>query len=405
MSKKTKPEVLHRNLEKAIQQNNTEKILSLVVNENVDVNSRDISHDLLTILMKVCYLEIPDRDIVDIINEVLEREPDVNMQDSLGRTAIMHACISGKGDVVDCLVSDPDSRIDIFDFDGNSALMYAVKTGSLPIVKRILDHPGGLALLDVYDTNGLSPLTYTKDKGEPRLYKLLTSYQKNFPQNNERQAKKTRSPHLPPPYSPRLERLRKQGQTPPDALNRSFERTSPKSIYIDDETRHSLSLSTPKLKRRNFRSSDAIKCGREVNLPIIRRTDSSENCTDYHQSPLVSRLKERRNSLSLPDLRDMSGCLVASGESTPVYPSSSEGYSSEEEEDDSIFGPYKSPRKQVNKQVKKCLSENQITFPQIKTPPKNKQLQRTMTDTCVFGIGKKDGGRNNKKIHIPSGLL
>ncbi|XP_060083885.1 ankyrin repeat domain-containing protein 34B-like [Ylistrum balloti] len=153
MSKTTKPEVLHRNLEKAIQQNNVEKILNLIRNENVHVNSRDVGHDLLTVLMKVCYLEIPDCDIVNIINEILEREPDVNMQDSLGRTAIMHACISGKSDVVDCLINDPDSRIDIFDFDGNSALMYAVKTGSLPIIKRIMDHPGGIALLDIYDTN------------------------------------------------------------------------------------------------------------------------------------------------------------------------------------------------------------------------------------------------------------
>ncbi|XP_033726031.1 uncharacterized protein LOC117315779 [Pecten maximus] len=401
MSRTTKPEVLQKNLEKAIQQNNVEKILGLVRNTNVDVNSRDVSHGLLTILMKMCYLEISDHEIVNILNEVLEREPDVNMQDSLGRTAIMHACISGKNEVVDCLISDPESRIDIFDFDGNSALMYAVKTGSLSIVKRIMDHPGGLALLDVYDTDGLSPLTYTKKKGDPRVYKLLSSYQTNFPQNNDRHPTKTRSPQLPPPYSPRLDRLRKKGHTPNDM---SFERTSPKAIYIDDETNHSLSLSTPKLKRRNFRSSDAIACEAELNLPVILRTDSSDNANDYIKSPLASRLKERRNSLSLPDLRDTSGCLVASGESTPVYPSSSEGYSSEEGED-SIFCPYKSPRKPVNKQVKKCLSENQITFPKIKTPPKNKQLQRTMTDTCVFGIGKKDGGRSGKKIHIPSGLI
>ncbi|XP_069102907.1 ankyrin repeat domain-containing protein 34C-like [Argopecten irradians] len=396
MSRATKPEVLQKNLEKAIQQNNVEKILNLVRNENVDVNSRDIGHDLLTTLMKVCYLEIPDREIVNIINEVLERDPEMNIQDSLGRTAIMHACISGKHDVVDCLISDPDSRIDIFDFDGNSALMYAVKTGSVSIVKRIMDHPGGLALLDVYDTNGMSPLTYAKKKSDPKLYKLLSSYQKNFPKNNERQHAKTT---LPPPYSPRLERLRKKGKTPPDMC---IERTSPKSIYIDDETNHSLSLSTPKLKRRNYRSSDAIACEQEVNLPTILRTissDTGENCN----SPLLSRLKERRNSLSLPDLRNTSGCLVASGENTPAYPSSSDGYSSEEG-DDSLFGQYKSPRKPVNRQVKKCVSENQITFPKIKTP-KNKQLQRTMTDTCVFGLKKKDGGGTSKKIHIPSGLI
>lgn len=155
MSRSAKPEALQRALVKAIQNNKGDKILTLVQNANVDINTRDISQDLLTILMKVCYLKIPDREIINILNEILERDPDINIQDSFGRTAIIHACIAGNFEVTDCLISDPESRIDVFDFDGNSALMHAVKTGSVPIAKRILEHPGGVSLLEVHNSNGL----------------------------------------------------------------------------------------------------------------------------------------------------------------------------------------------------------------------------------------------------------
>ena len=145
---------LHQMLDDAIKSDDINLVHDLVNNENVDINRRDISLDLQTILMKICYMTGPEVEIVKVLHEIIERDPDVNSQDSHGRTAMMHACISGQCEVTDVLVSDPETRIDICDFDGNSVLIHAIKSGKYAIVKRILDHPGGFNLLLVYNSNG-----------------------------------------------------------------------------------------------------------------------------------------------------------------------------------------------------------------------------------------------------------
>jgi ankyrin repeat protein len=143
-----------KSLRTLIKKRDIEKIKSLISNPRFDVNIRDLTQDLQTPLMKLCYSEINDTNLMTIMDLLLDRNADLNTQDSLGRTAVMHACIARRTTIADYIISDPTTRLEMFDFDGNSVLTHAVKSADFIIAKRILDHPAGPPLLEIYNSNG-----------------------------------------------------------------------------------------------------------------------------------------------------------------------------------------------------------------------------------------------------------
>jgi hypothetical protein len=145
---------LQATLQLALQSSDFNAIKSIVENDSFDVNWRDVTHDLQSVVMKLCYVKLSDVEIIQLFDAIFEKDPDLNLQDSHGRTALMHACIAGKEELAEYLISDPTTRIEVFDFDGNSVLSHAVKVKHLRTVRRLLDHPNGHLLVEVYNSFG-----------------------------------------------------------------------------------------------------------------------------------------------------------------------------------------------------------------------------------------------------------
>ncbi|XP_052085278.1 uncharacterized protein LOC127722476 [Mytilus californianus] len=368
-----------KNLKTLIKRRDIEKIKTLINNPKFEVNVRDVTQDLQTPMMKLCYSEIPDSSLMAIMDLLLERYADLNLQDSSGKTAMMHACLARRTTIADYIISDPTSRLEMFDFDGNSVLSHAVKNIDYIITKRILEHPAGISLLEIYNSNGQKPLHMAIKSGNKKIIKIIEQFEANIPRAKvkEKQIKLGHDP-VPSIYSPRTERKLLLKRGPVDSSLALQLETSSKN----DDSDHALTLSSVKLNRSK-------KCANTILSPDLILPSISEktekNRTWNMESPLARR-KARRNSVSLPDLRDSP--LVQSGENTPLMLDLIDGPDGDDDDDDTFINSGRSPRKTTEniQNIRKCISENQLSFPSIinKNTSKNSQVKRTLTESSIY---------------------
>ena len=128
--------------------------VALVQDPDVDANHRDISHDLQTLLMRICYLNLSITDLERVFAAIFDKGPDVNIQDSWGRTALMHACIANKPGYIEGLLEYGDTDISMTDFDGNNALSYAIQNCDIYTMEDILNHQNGGSLATKINAKG-----------------------------------------------------------------------------------------------------------------------------------------------------------------------------------------------------------------------------------------------------------
>ncbi|XP_061190975.1 uncharacterized protein LOC133199116 [Saccostrea echinata] len=375
---------LQATLQLALRSSDFDAIKSIVENDNFDVNWRDVTHDLQSLVMKLCYVELNQEEVLQLYDAIFEKDPDLNLQDSHGRTALMHACIAGKEDIVDYLISDPTTRIEIFDFDGNSVLSHAVKAQDVRTTRRLLDHPSGHLLLEVYNCFGQRPIDIAEKQERKEYYNLLRKYQKEQ-RPMESQKKMT---VLPPAFSPQNEAaLRLNASKASSLTDVDLLKCTPRSTYIDDETPN-LYLTSPKLRRKKHKRS-IDKSYLETSLPAIKSNDinrsNKASPREQHKQKLKadSKQRERRNSISLPDLRDSPGGLVTSSGNTPIE---NYDYSSDSDfSDDAIVDlSHGSPRKPIERVVKRSASEKQIGFPSIDKGKEGSKVKRTLTEGSLY---------------------
>ncbi|KAK3094413.1 hypothetical protein FSP39_001483 [Pinctada imbricata] len=130
---------------------------------------------------------------------------------------------------------------------------------------------------------------------------------------------------------------------------------------------------------------------KERGLPAISLTKDNQNGSSENDKK--KRQRSRKNSISLPDLRDSPGGLVTSGQNTP---SCSYDYSSDSDFSDDVIIPptFMSPRKKCEGiTVKRSISEKQIGFPSIKGHnSEDGKVKRTLTDANVYR-------HSDEKIH------
>jgi hypothetical protein len=176
-----------------------------------------------------------------------------------------------------------------------------------------------------------------------------------------------------------------------------IDKCTPRSTYIDDETPH-LYLTSPKLRRKKHRKShDSLQM--ETLLPAIKsNTNSIKNSTPRKNDKdklKGKKERERKNSISLPDLRDSPGGLVTSGGNTP---NENYDYSSDSDFSDDAFVDltYGSPRKSVECVVKRSASEKHIGFPSITKGNDAAKVKRTLTEGSVYS--NSDGKLNRLKL-------
>ena len=131
-----------------------EAAVSLLQENDIDLDYRDVTHDLQTLLMRICYCKLSYTDLEHVLAAIFDKAPDVNVQDSWGRTVLMHACIANKPILIEGLLDYEETDVTIADFDGNNALSYAVQNCDIHSMEDILSHRDGGLLVSKHNAKG-----------------------------------------------------------------------------------------------------------------------------------------------------------------------------------------------------------------------------------------------------------
>lgn len=126
-----------RALHRALSDSDHRMITQLLCAGDVDVNHREPACGLQTVLMRICHVPMDPDERSVLVNKILKLGANVNLTDVTGRTAIAHACIAEKNDVIEML-SRSDCDPNIPDNDGNTPLLYAVKSRKPDVVFKLL---------------------------------------------------------------------------------------------------------------------------------------------------------------------------------------------------------------------------------------------------------------------------
>ena len=118
----------------------------------INVDLRDVTHGLQTLLMRLCHVPVDDAKRREILYLILARGPTVNIQDSSGRTALMHACIAEKLDIIQALSGIEECDPNVTDEDMNSALTYAVRSRKPLVVETLLVLSKTMGLMLITET-------------------------------------------------------------------------------------------------------------------------------------------------------------------------------------------------------------------------------------------------------------
>ena len=128
----------NKKLHKLLSELDFEGTIKNLKESQIDVDFRDVTHGLQTLLMRLCHVPADDAKRREILFLILARNPSINIQDSSGRTALMHACIAEKLDIIQALSSIEDCDPNVVDEDINSALTYAVRSRKPHVVEILL---------------------------------------------------------------------------------------------------------------------------------------------------------------------------------------------------------------------------------------------------------------------------
>lgn len=145
---------VHQHLRERLNAGDVDYVIEALQNDDVDVDHRYVTHDLQTLLMNLCYVNLETSSVFAILNAILGRSPDVNIQDSWGRTALVHACIANRPCIIEKLLEYEHMNLGVIDFDGNSALSYAVQNCDIYTLEDLLQHRDGSSLLSIHNAKG-----------------------------------------------------------------------------------------------------------------------------------------------------------------------------------------------------------------------------------------------------------
>ncbi|KAH9507737.1 hypothetical protein Btru_053589 [Bulinus truncatus] len=138
----------------AVRNGDTDQILWLLQTGQVDVNYRDVTHDLETPMMSLCHANLPlpppasestkdtdDRNsslraILEAVRQVGLR---VDQQDALGKTLAMHACIN-HNDAMLRFAIERGCNPAVADRKGKNLMHYVAMSGSDVIASLVLDN-------------------------------------------------------------------------------------------------------------------------------------------------------------------------------------------------------------------------------------------------------------------------
>lgn len=149
VSEDNKLEENNQSVVKAIQENDEEKVKSLVASENVNQFTEDYwFHAKVPLLFIASKLGR-----ANIVKLLLQKGAEIDAVDSLGRTALQAACEENFEDVVDILLTknaDPNvKRFDEHRTPNNTPLGCAIKTGNMSTIEKLLKAGAHVNLYDM----------------------------------------------------------------------------------------------------------------------------------------------------------------------------------------------------------------------------------------------------------------
>jgi hypothetical protein len=301
---------------------------------------------------------------------------------------------------------------------------------------------------------GQSPYTIAQKSGDKSVIRLFDSYMNNTASLEKKKRRKPRNRDvikLPPTYSPSPERSARNPserkevqyvskyqcnndrlQSTGNELKLDIKATKDLTNFENDakgkcdsapvirserlcreEVVSSLSLSSPKLARRHHKQDcllqETLLLNQSRNFPQVKAeskfTDRSE---DKLELPEYSFRKQRRPSLSLPDLRNVSGFLVNSGSSTPTDSGDISKRSTptknvqNDSDDDDVFSQscpsYRSKSKPI---FKRQTSEKHVVLPDINKGNTTLSSPANMRKAVVSLARNRKYSNSDDQLHRP----
>ena len=97
------------------------------------------------------------------LQKILELNPDLNVRDSIGRTALHFACRAGEMERVQLLAEHDDCDVDVVTKSGVSPLMMAVESGKMNVVVACLNSNLNPFLKDALERNAFDYAQHYRD--------------------------------------------------------------------------------------------------------------------------------------------------------------------------------------------------------------------------------------------------
>ena len=141
---------------------NNENVLFFLLELNITLPIENDDTDLMIASEKGDYLTV---------QFLLNKDPDINIQDNNGWTALMYASRYGHHQVAALLLSK-DPYINIQSNDGWTALILASRYGHHQVVELLLSKDPGI---DIQDNDGWTALMVASDNGHHQVVELLLS--------------------------------------------------------------------------------------------------------------------------------------------------------------------------------------------------------------------------------------
>ncbi|XP_022106573.1 ankyrin repeat, SAM and basic leucine zipper domain-containing protein 1-like [Acanthaster planci] len=166
-----------KNLLNVMRTNSFTRIKSALTVPGIHFGSRDPEHDLQTLLMRVCRLDMPPRNRRDLAKILLDKQQlDVNAKDSEGMTALAHACMMGDTTMLKLLAEEADVDPNIADREGDTPLLHACRAGQDDLVATLLTHFVRCGLqVDQSNNQGVTPLIEAARGGHADICRRLVT--------------------------------------------------------------------------------------------------------------------------------------------------------------------------------------------------------------------------------------
>ena len=167
--------------ESCYKRDNNTKIVSLLDNNGININTKNKDNDNNNALMLAVF-----RNNQQLVELLLARNIDINSRNDLGDTALSIACDNSKGEIVKLILNHKkcnESLVNMKNSDGKSPLHIVCANRNVQLLEILLDNE--FVNIDIQDKDGLTPLHILIEQDNIDLVKLLIEYgcNVNIPDN------------------------------------------------------------------------------------------------------------------------------------------------------------------------------------------------------------------------------